>query len=108
MEYAEKYPCVQCGYCCTVRACPYGEWDVEKKQCRFLTKEKLCSKYEEIIKDPNSWSSPAFGAGCSSPLFNTVREEKIRNEVRGSKGNSREIHGDHGQESFGDSGGRRQ
>ena len=70
--------CVQCGYCCTKGPCFYGVWDEEKKQCAFLTEDKLCSKYEEIKADPNSWSSPAFGAGCSSPMFNTVRQAKIK------------------------------
>lgn len=70
--------CVQCGYCCTVRPCPYGEWDVEKQQCSYLTQDKKCSKYEEIIASSGSEFSPAFGAGCSSSLFNSVREAKIK------------------------------
>lgn len=78
MDYAKKYPCVQCGYCCKKSPCPYGTWNKEKQRCEFLTEDNLCSKYEKIKADPNSWSSPAFGAGCSSPLFNTVREEKIK------------------------------
>jgi len=71
------YECVQCGYCCTRGVCPYGEWDNERQCCAFLTEDKLCAKYDEIVADPKSWSSPAFGAGCSSPLFNEVREAKI-------------------------------
>ena len=70
--------CCKCGFCCTVAVCPYGEWDEKKKQCMFLTKENLCEKYDEIVKDPSSWLSPAFGAGCSSSLFNERREAKLR------------------------------
>jgi hypothetical protein len=35
-----------------------------------------------IIEDPNSWSSPAFGAECSSPLFNVVRAKKIAESMK--------------------------
>jgi hypothetical protein len=34
----------------------------------------LCERYAEIQTDPASEISPAFGAGCSSPLFNRDRE----------------------------------
>ena len=80
--------CVQCGFCCTRGCCPYGGWDEEKEQCQFLTKEDLCEKYEEIQKDPSSEISPAFGAGCSSPLFNTRRDEKIRERKSSGSGAS--------------------
>jgi len=43
-------PCVQCGYCCTVSPCFVGEWDAEKKQCKFLTANTKCAKYDEIIE----------------------------------------------------------
>ena len=72
--------CVRSGWCCKQGVCPYGKWDKEKKQCKFLIKIKedyACSKYEEIIKDPLSEFSPAFGAGCSSSL-NPDRLEKIK------------------------------
>jgi len=72
--------CVQCGYCCTVRPCPYGKWDYAKKQCTFLTENSLCSKYEEILEQPGSEISPAFGTSCSSSLFNTRREEILRRQ----------------------------
>ena len=69
-------PCIRCGFCCCVSVCPYGDWDEVKKQCRFLTKENLCEKYDEIVKSPGSVISPAFGAGCSSTLFNERRRAK--------------------------------
>ena len=75
---AERYPCVQCGYCCTVRPCPYGRWDEKRQQCAFLTHDNLCARYNEIILDPRSWVAPAFGAGCCSPLFNSRRDEVLR------------------------------
>lgn len=74
-------PCVNSGYCCKQAACPFGIWNQDKHQCEFLTEENLCGKYEEIINLPKEqWEfSPAFGAGCSSPLFNTERQ-RILNE----------------------------
>lgn len=63
--------CVKCGYCCTVRSCSYGKWSYEKNKCEFLTEDTLCGIYEKIKKDP------MFGGGCSSSLFNTIREKKI-------------------------------
>jgi len=71
------FECVKCGYCCTVRPCAYGEWDEEKGQCKFLTKDNLCSKYEEIKKAEFKCMYPMFGCGCSSSLFNERREAKI-------------------------------
>ena len=65
--------CVKCGYCCTVRECSYGEWDYEKQQCKYLTDDTLCGKYEDIKNVPMF-----FNSGCSSSLFNTVREKKIK------------------------------
>jgi len=68
--------CVQCGFCCTRRACCYGEWDAEKKQCAFLTEDMLCAKYgeTEIMADT---VTPAFGAGCCSAL-NDWRMKKLQ------------------------------
>tara|TARA_Y100000310_G_scaffold338786_2_gene429457 strand:- start:581 stop:919 length:339 start_codon:yes stop_codon:yes gene_type:complete len=37
--------------------------------------------YDIIIKDRDAQWNPAFGAGCSSSLFNIVREQKLK-EVR--------------------------
>ena len=70
--------CVQCGYCCKVAICPFGEWDGSRHRCRFLTATNLCSRYDEIKATPSSEFSPAFGAGCSSSLFNMTRENKIK------------------------------
>ena len=70
-----KNQCVQCGYCCTVSICAYGTWDKEHKKCKMLSKDNLCKIYALVEHDK---FSPAMGYGCSSTLFNTVRNEKIR------------------------------
>jgi hypothetical protein len=64
-------PCVRCGYCCTQGPCPHGDWDKERGECAHLTPERECGRYAEIKDDP------MFGGGCSSTLFNTVRDAKI-------------------------------
>jgi len=66
-------PCVRSGFCCKQAPCPFGEVTSAKNSaCKFLGGEKpgqhFCQKYDEIIKDKTSWISPAFGAGCGSPL----------------------------------------
>ena len=65
-------PCVRSGWCCKQGPCPFGKWDVEKNQCSFLggdiPGEHFCEKYDEIMEDPSSWVSPAFGAGCCLSL----------------------------------------
>lgn len=79
--YSKK--CIQCGYCCTVRACSYGIWDEAKKQCKFLTDESLCEKYNEIKEITKKHIYKFFNTGCSSSLLNTRREEmKIKMEVK--------------------------
>lgn len=78
---ADVQKCVQCGYCCTVAPCSYGEWDENANRCMFLNSDNQCQMYDIIRQDPGSVMSPAFGAGCSSSLFNQVREAKIRSMV---------------------------
>jgi len=81
----KRSKCVQCGYCCKVAPCPYGEWDYEKKQCKFLElkgEDYECQKYEEIKNDPRAEFSPAFGKGCCSSL-NSDRQRKISNRKNG-------------------------
>ena len=75
---ASQPECIQCGYCCTVAPCPYGDWDKEKHQCRHLTKDNCCARYNEVVKLPGAWMSPAFGAGCSSSLFNDRRKQRMK------------------------------
>ena len=70
--------CIMCGYCCTVATCSFGKWHFGKNQCAYLTVDKKCAIYTDIIKDPTSILSPSFGTGCSSSLFNEVRDKKIK------------------------------
>jgi len=78
------YPCVQCGYCCTVSACAHGEWDWERKRCKSLNDDGTCAKYSEIkAKEDEAlkngrFALPMMGSGCSSPLCNDMREAKMR------------------------------
>jgi len=69
--------CVQCGYCCTKGVCQFGVWDEGRGCCAFLTGEGKCVAYERIQRYPAAKMNPAFGAGCSSTLFNQRRERKI-------------------------------
>jgi hypothetical protein len=71
-------PCVQCGYCCTQGPCGYGKWDPESHRCVYLTHDNCCTKYNEIVAAEQGSDYPMFGCGCSSSLFNRVRDAKIR------------------------------
>ena len=76
--------CVKCGYCCTVRPCGYGEWDDTKKQCKFLSEpndigQRFCKKYSEIVKKEKDSEYSMMGCGCSSTLFNDMRNTVIIN-----------------------------
>ena len=77
-------PCVQCGYCCRIGPCGFGIWDEIRKQCVHLSSENKCEIYIDITARPVAeWEfSPAFGFGCSSPLFNSYRERIIANRQR--------------------------
>lgn len=70
-------PCVQCGYCCTVRPCSYGKWDERAKQCAFLDSDNRCTKYAEIVEHEKESKYPMMGCGCSSSMFNERREAKL-------------------------------
>jgi len=37
-----------------------------------------CGKYAEIVASGQGELSPAFGAGCCSPMFNSARNAIIR------------------------------
>ena len=73
-----KDVCVQCGYCCTVLECVYGAWDIEHNRCIHLTEDNLCAIYDEIVEKEKNSQFPMIGSGCSSTLFNDVREAKIK------------------------------
>ena len=76
--------CNQCGFCCTQGPCQHGTWNKVKKCCSFLAEadkqgRRTCLKYEEIKNDI------MFGCGCSSSLFNIMRDmrEKFNREKGG-------------------------
>ncbi len=77
--------CLRSGFCCKQAPCPFGEMDPAKKQCKHLKGEMpgeyICGIYYEIIKDPSSSISPAFGTGCGSTMFNEDRDKlrRVRN-----------------------------
>ena len=85
----ETNPCVQCGFCCGVGShngptiCFYGEANKDKTQCRFLKvdDEKLgtykCLIYKEIRVVEKNEKYPMFGCGCSSSMFNNIRDQVI-------------------------------
>lgn len=83
--------CVRCGYCCQASTCAFGFWNLEQGRCAYLAGtipgEYRCLIYEAIRERPEAKIDPAFGAGCSSPLFNTDRETAIRRrKERGGNG----------------------
>lgn len=72
--------CLMCGWCCKQTICFYGEWDYEKKQCKFLTTTNLCKKYAEInkIEDEMRLEVRLFGSGCCLNYVNPYRMEKLK------------------------------
>ena len=83
--YENTRPCVRSGMCCKHGICPFGKWDETKHQCEYLEIEGVydgqeihrCGKFAEINSDHRSEFSPAFGAGCCSPLGNTARNKIV-------------------------------
>jgi hypothetical protein len=74
-------PCVGSGFCCKVAPCPFGTAG-ESGGCVHLVPwaaselrapRYRCGIHAEIVKDASSEVSPAFGAGCSSTMFNEPR-----------------------------------
>jgi len=81
--------CVQCGFCCMKAPCGFGAWDGKERSdgnhpCIYLVPlddkgvRYGCGKYESISQTPGSEFSPAFGAGCCMSLFNTRRQQALR------------------------------
>lgn len=87
--------CVQCGYCCSVRPCSYGEFD-ENGKCVYLeVKDSELGTYNCLIQpriasDESKSEYPMFGCGCSSSLFNTVRDAVIEKINERSRKNSKQ------------------
>lgn len=71
------FSCVQCGYCCSVTPCAFGMAGTDGG-CVYLTEDNLCARYDELKDNPKAYYNPAFGSGCCSPLFNTRRQQRIK------------------------------
>ena len=70
--------CVCCGWCCTVRACGYGEWDESRGRCMLLAEDNKCSIYDKIVEREKDCQYPMMNCGCSSTLFNSFRDAKLK------------------------------
>lgn len=85
--------CVGSGHCCKTAPCPFGV-RLESGACAFLvpwpevsveTIRYRCDRYDEIVGLPGSEHVPAFGQGCSSPLFNVERQAIVRELSRSKR-----------------------
>jgi hypothetical protein len=81
---AEGPKCVGCGYCCRKAPCFLAQLGgCSTAPCSFLRASGVrwvCGLYldaQEAHRRTIAWEL-AFGQGCTSSLFNTVREETIR------------------------------
>jgi|694.fasta_scaffold57839_8 hypothetical protein len=91
--YPGAKPCVGSGMCCKKAPCQFGQMiGPNNPACMHLKvvdtnngkhPRYTCGIYEQIINVPGWENSPAFGAGCCSPLFNEDREAIIR-DIRNS------------------------
>ena len=72
--YPGAQPCQRSGWCCEQGPCQFGVWDADRKKCASLSYDAdgraRCNQYDEILALPQGqwFFSPAFGAGCCSPL----------------------------------------
>lgn len=80
-------PCVGSGLCCQKGPCGFGErTSPTDPVCKHLEVRAThgdvtvyqCGKHDEIVRDPTSVLSPAFGEGCCMPLFNAARRRIIQ------------------------------
>ena len=91
--------CVRCGECCKASACGFGRWDRDLHHCLYLVPDGeilgsnlyACSIHDQIILDPTSAVSPAFGAGCCRTLFNESRERILNDRSILARQEKREI-----------------
>lgn len=77
MEYSS---CVQSGFCCTQAPCGYGAvTSATDPTCIYLLPpntlgRRLCDRYEHIVEHEKGAIWPMMGSGCSSTLFNSMRQ----------------------------------
>ena len=76
--------CVGCGYCCSKAPCGLGySLGATEAPCKFLVEaegRKWCQLVLSVPEDKADHLKNilAIGAGCSSTLFNDVRDAQIR------------------------------
>ena len=82
-------PCVQCGYCCRIRPC---QWSFRCSNtgafggiCVHLSVDSAsnlrtytCDIWDKIKYMEKGSPYPMCGSGCSSTLFNTMRDRVIQ------------------------------
>lgn len=86
--------CVRSGMCCKQAPCPFGESISSTDHgCKHLIVDETlapnvetykCGIYDTIRSQRGAEISPAFGAGCCQPLFNTNRNAILT--IRGKQG----------------------
>ena len=81
--------CVNCGYCCTKAPCVYGQHRYHCKRgfpCPGLTADNLCEVYlegdEGLREEMEGIMGVGIGAGCCSPMFNTMREAALKKRAK--------------------------
>ncbi|ODN31474.1 hypothetical protein A4H02_01135 [Fervidobacterium thailandense] len=87
--------CIRCGWCCKQTVCYYGEWDYQKWQCKFLTDDNLCSKYDEIVRYESQLGlDPGlFGSGCCLNFMNPYRVKIMLESQQGGRCEENEANG---------------
>lgn len=103
--YKDAASCVGSGYCCKRGPCPFGSvTSPTNPACIHLTPIEVkqnehqrytCGIYDFIITQPHWEYAPAFGAGCSSPMFNSDRSTIIRDINNSADGNAAMSHQKH-------------
>lgn len=77
------YPaCVRCGYCCQKATCAMGyEYGAKDDWlCKFLDGDTPgFYRCLLVVNNPDLKEALSIGEGCSSPMFNTQREQALKN-----------------------------
>ncbi len=81
-----RLTCVQSGFCCIQAPCKYGEITEDKPHCVHLSEptengQRPCLIHHEIKEKEKDSPFPMMGSGCSSQLFNNLRERILRGKA---------------------------
>ena len=80
-------PCVQSGYCCTKAPCMFGVAGDDGACTSLLPPneigQRLCGQYDRIASAEKGSRFPMMGSGCSSTLFNSMRDAVIARRENG-------------------------